>query len=295
MTTKEWKEQGKFITVFKHQIFTIDKGNSDTIIVILHGYPTSSFDYYKVLPKLSNTYRVIIHDHLGFGFSDKPTNYSYSLIEQTDVALALWQKLGLKKVILLAHDYGSSIATEIIARHNKTQINLKIEKLILCNGSMHIELSKLRLIQKLLKNRITGKHIAKLTNYSIFSSNIRKVYFDKNKILKNELVEMWTQLNHNNGINVIHLISNYINERYFFWNRWIGALKETEIETKIIWAKNDPVAVFAIAELLSKEIKNNKLFPLENTGHFPMLENPKGWTELVLTDITPNTARFLQL
>ncbi len=75
---------------------------------------------------------------------------------------------------------------------------------------------------------------------------------------------------------------NYINERYFFWHRWIGALKETQISTKIIWAKNDPVAVAAIAELLTTEIPNNKLLWLENCGHFPMLENPKKWVELVL-------------
>ena len=260
----------------------IDEGNHENTLVILHGYPTSSFDYYKALPYLTKHYSVIIHDHLGFGFSDKPLDYSYSLIEQADTALLLWEKLGLQNVTLLAHDYGTSIATEIIARTNMNQVNITIDKLILCNGSMHVELAKLRTIQKLLKNKITGKWVTKLANQALFNRNIRNIYFDKSKVSKTELNEMWFQINYNDGRNVIHLLSNYINERYYFWHRWIGALTQTNIETKIVWATHDPIAVKKIAELLCKEIPNNTLFWLHNSGHFPMLENPKEWSELVL-------------
>lgn len=289
MTSENWKQKGNLVTVFGRKLFVIDSNiimnevkESQETLVILHGYPTSSYDYYKVLTQLSEKYRVIIHDHLGFGFSDKPLEYSYSLIEQADFALQIWKQLGLKKVTLLAHDYGTSVATEIIARHNQKQTDLQIDKLILCNGSMHIELSKLRTIQKLLKSKLTGKWVAKLTNYPIFKKNLRNVYFDKTKATESELKEIWFQLEQNNGRKVIHLLTNYINERYFFWHRWIGALKETKIPTKIIWAKNDPVAVAAIAELLTTEIPNNSLFWIENCGHFPMLEKPEEWVSLML-------------
>jgi pimeloyl-ACP methyl ester carboxylesterase len=286
MESLEWKNKGKLFTVYDKNIFVIDEGKSNETLVILHGYPTSSYDYYKVLPELSKHFRVIIHDHLGFGFSDKPIEYSYSLIEQADVALQLWKQLGLTKVTLLAHDYGTSIATEILARHNKQQIDLQINNLIISNGSMHIELSKLRIIQKLLRNKVTGKWVAKLTNYPIYKKNIRNVYFDKSKITNNELQEMWFQLEHNNGRKVIHFLSNYINERYTFWHRWIGALKETKIPTKIVWAKNDPVAVDIIADVLAIEIPNNDLFWIDNCGHFPMLEKPNEWVQLVLNKKT---------
>ncbi|CAL2079456.1 Pimeloyl-ACP methyl ester carboxylesterase [Tenacibaculum sp. 190524A05c] len=283
MTAEQWKQKGNFIKLFNNEVFVIDEGkNNDKTMVILHGYPTSSYDYFKVLDRLTSEYRVIIHDHLGFGFSDKPQNYSYSLIEQADIALELWKKLGIMECTLLAHDYGTSVATEILHRHNFNQINLTINELILCNGSMHIELSQLRLIQKLLKNKYTGKHVAKLSNEFIFTKNIRNVYHDKSQATNDELKEMWQQLMYNDGKKVIHRLSNYINERYFFWHRWIGALKETQLRTKIVWAKNDPVAVFKIAELLASEIKNNTLLPLENSGHFPMLESPERWVNLVL-------------
>ena len=286
MTSKKWEKLGKYTKVFDRTIFMIDSENqSDSkkeTLVILHGYPTSSYDYHKVLPQLAKKYRVILHDHLGFGFSEKPLDFSYSLIEQADIALQLWKQLSLKKVVLLAHDYGTSVCTEIIARHNKQQINLQIDKLILSNGSIHIEFSKLRTIQKLLKNKYTGKWVAKLTNYPIFKKNMRNVYFDKTKVTDEELKEMWLQLEYNNGRNVIHLLSNYINERYCFWHRWVGALKETSINTTIIWAENDPIAIPKIAELLHKEISDNKIFWMKNCGHFLMLEQPKEWSSLVL-------------
>lgn len=286
LTSKKWEKLGKYTKVFDRTIFMIDYENqSDSkkeTLVILHGYPTSSYDYHKVLPKLAKKYRVILHDHLGFGFSEKPLDFSYSLIEQADIALQLWKQLSLKKVVLLAHDYGTSVCTEIIARHNKQQINLQIDKLILSNGSIHIEFSKLRTIQKLLKNKYTGKWVAKLTNYPIFKKNMRNVYFDKTKVTDEELKEMWLQLEYNNGRNVIHLLSNYINERYCFWHRWVGALKETSINTTIIWAENDPIAIPKIAELLHKEISDNKIFWMKNCGHFLMLEQPKEWSSLVL-------------
>ena len=290
MTANDWKSKGEFITVNDRKLFVIDTSSffssEDKIptetMVILHGYPTSSYDYYKVLPELSKHYRVIVHDHLGFGFSDKPLNYSYSLLDQADLALQLWQQLGVKKVHLLAHDYGTSVATEIIARNNNNELTIEIENLTLCNGSMHIELSQLRTIQKLLKNKWLGKYVAKLTTYAIFSKNLRNVYFDKTKVSNNELKDMWMQLEYNDGRKVIHKLSQYINERYTYWNRWIGALKETNLQTNIVWAKNDPVAVPAIARLIATEISNNKLFWIENTGHFPMLENPDEWLNCIL-------------
>lgn len=265
-----------------HQLFVIDKGKAEQTLVILHGYPTSTFDYHYVLNELSKHYRVILHDHLGFGFSDKPKNYSYSLIEQADYALALWQKLGLQKVHLLAHDYGTSVATEILAKAQFGHQPIEIKKLILCNGSMHIELAQLRFIQKLLRSKRWGPLTAKLSTRNTFVRNMKQMFYDSKKANINELDEMWDLLLRAEGRTVLPRVTRYIDERFLYWNRWIGAIKNTNIPTKIVWTTNDPVAVKAIATTIHSEMKNSTLHWLEETGHFPMLERPDEWLQLVL-------------
>lgn len=294
MKALDWKKMGFYKTIENHQLFVLDSAtiksdsNKDSgetpkkTLVVLHGYPTSTFDYYKVLSRLSENYRVVMHDHLGFGFSDKPKNTSYSLIHQADRALALWKSLNLTKVALFAHDYGTSVATEIVARYNAGLLDIEVDQLILSNGSIHIELSQLRTIQKLLKHKFWGKYVALLTNYPIFRKNMRNIYFDISKVTDDELKEMWQMIELNGGRKIIHKLTQYITERYLYWDRWVGGLKETQIPTKIIWAKDDPIAVPAIAELLHEEISNSELYWIENTGHFLMLENPDEWISMML-------------
>lgn len=281
MLLEHWKNKGYHTKVLHRDIFIIDTGGNKPVLAILHGYPTSSFDYYKVLDILAQDYRVILHDHLGFGFSDKPANYSYSLIEQTDVAIALWKQLGIAHLSVLAHDYGTSIATELLARKEQASLPFTITRLILCNGSMHIELAKLRPIQKLLKNKHLGPWVAKLGTKALFSRNLKQIYYDSVQLTQEEIDVLWEIITYKNGRAALPRLSNYINERYFFWHRWIGALRSTDTPIGVVWAKNDPIAVMAIAEQLRSEIKNCEWYLISETGHFPMLENPKIWVNQV--------------
>jgi pimeloyl-ACP methyl ester carboxylesterase len=258
------------------------KEGSKPILCILHGFPTSSYDYWKVFDVFAESYRVIIHDHLGFGFSDKPTKYSYSLVEQTDIALSLWNSLGVNKAIILAHDYGTSILTEILARDNQGFCSINIEKIILCNGSMHIELAQLRLMQKLLRNSFFGPIIAKLFNIKTLGENLKAIYFDSDKLSEQEVGAIWEMMIYNQGRDVIAKISRYTFERQFFWERWIGALRETELPIEIVWPDSDPIAVSKMATVIETETKNSNLHWLKDAGHFPMLEAPKRWSQLVL-------------
>ena len=297
---RNWLAKGSFYNICRRQIFVIDtnahnskKGNGNQssdgnkpVLCILHGFPTSSFDYWKVIDALSEQFRVIIHDHLGFGFSDKPIDYSYSLIDQTDIALCLWKQLNIESAIILAHDYGTSIATELLARDNVGLCPIKIQQLVLCNGSIHIELAKLRFMQKLLRNRFIGKLVAKISNKSILGKNLRNIYFDQSKISQDEIDTIWAMMTHNNGKEVLARVSRYTFERHTLWYRWIGALKQTPIPIKIVWPENDPIAIAEMARVIEKETKNSKLYWLQDAGHFPMLEVPDSWLSEVISAIS---------
>lgn len=278
MNLKDWKQKGKFIEVNGHQLFYID--TEETVkpaLFILHGYPSASYDYHAVLSVFAKKFRVIIHDHLGFGFSDKPLDYSYTLTDQTSIILQFWEQLGIKNGHILAHDYGTSVATEILARVQEGYKNIKFNSITLSNGSVHIELAKLRTIQKLLKNPTLGPLIARLSTKHLFVSNMRNIWYDKQKVNDAELDDLWELLTMNDGKKVLARITRYIDERYKNWDRWIGAWSSTRIPAHILWAKNDPIAIPAIAKALFTDNPNARLTMLDHLGHYPMLEDPERW------------------
>jgi len=284
MDANEWFKKGALIEVngFKH--FVYDSQSDKPCLLILHGFPTCIYDFHKVLPLLEQHFRVVMHDHLGFGYSDKPQNYSYSLMEQADQALLLWQSLGITQGVVLAHDYGTSIATEIVARLNRFKaIGLDVSQMILCNGSMHVEMAQLRLIQKLLLNKLTGPLMARLSSRKTLARNMKNIYSNPALVSDQEVDALFQMMNHNHGRRVLHQVSQYLKQRYKYWHRWIGALKETDLPMHIIWAKDDPVAVYEMAVTLHEEIKNSQLVTLEDSGHFPMLEKPQQWSDAVLS------------
>ena len=93
---QQWFSRGEMLEVLGHQMFTLKQGHANQTLILIHGFPTSSYDYYDVIDQLSQDYTVLVFDHLGFGFSDKPLDYTYSLVDQAEQALALWRHLGIK-------------------------------------------------------------------------------------------------------------------------------------------------------------------------------------------------------
>lgn len=276
-----WRARGQVESVADLDVFFIDEGTGPAI-VYLHGYPTSSHDLAPVLPWLTADHRVIGHDHIGFGLSAKPPEYSYSLVEQADIALLLWRTLGVERAHIVAHDYGTSVATEILARRERMGIDLEVTGVTLCNGSTHIELTQLRLIQRLLLNRTVGPLVARLSSQRVFNRNMRAIVAGDDVYTDAELRTMWSMLTANGGKARLPQITQYIAERYRFWHRWIGALTRLDLPCHIVWGDRDPVAVNAIAEAMAAETPGAELEWLDGLGHYPMIEDPERWATAVL-------------
>lgn len=277
MNAEEWSKRGEIRQIHGRRLFVVDSGGDGPVLALLHGYPTSSHDFHRVLEDLATGYRVIVHDHLGFGLSDKPRDYSYSLHEQADTALALWRELGVEQAHVAAHDYGTSVATEILARWNLGFRPVGLRSLTLSNGSVHIELARLRPIQKLLRNRTLGPLVARLSSRRVFARNMRKLWHDPSVLTDEEIDTMWQLLTRDGGRERLPQITQYLRGRVRFWHRWVGALQRTEVPTHILWATEDPVAGRDMAEVHHRETPGSTLTLLEKVGHYPMLEAPERW------------------
>jgi pimeloyl-ACP methyl ester carboxylesterase len=71
---------------------------------LLHGFPTSSFDWHRVWDALRARRRLLAFDFLGFGDSDKPSDHDYSIHEQADLTELLWEQHGIAETAIVAHD-----------------------------------------------------------------------------------------------------------------------------------------------------------------------------------------------
>lgn len=278
-----WKQQGQYLSIFGRTVFVVTAGDPKAPpLCILHGFPTFSYDYAQVLSRLSERYYVVVHDHLGFGLSEKPVDYSYSLIEQAETALGLWQELGISSAHLLAHDYGTSVTTELLARTSRQPSPVDFKSITLCNGSVHIELAQLTLSQRLMRSRPWGPLFVSLMGRSFFKRRFRNLFVRPDAISDQELDVLWDGITFDEGQHRLPQISQYLHERVTFWHRWIGALENCPIPVHVLWGTEDPIAVSAIARKLAEEIPDSTLTWLDGLGHYPMIEDSERWTGAVL-------------
>lgn len=280
-----WRQRGRTVNVAGLDVFVVEAGPAESTrlpLVLLHGFPTSGHDFEPVLEQLAETRRVVVLDYPGFGLSAKPTDYSYSLFEQADIAASVWRECGIERAHLVAHDYGTSVATELLARRQLDLLPLSFASVTLCNGSAHIELAKLRVTQQLLRSTWAGPWVARLAGERFFMARMRKIFGRPDAVSEARLHSMWAGIEHAEGNLRLPAISQYLDERFRFWTRWIGALRRLDLPTHVLWGQRDPVAVPAIAEALHADVKGSKLTWLETLGHYPMLEDPNQWASAVL-------------
>ena len=251
-------------------MFVVDSGAGDrTPLLVLHGFPTSSWDFAGAVDALATERRVVTFDFLGFGYSDKPTHLAYSLMEQADVAIAVARASKLDRVHVWAHDMGTSVATELLARRERGLLPFAVETLVLMNGSVHIDMASLTIGQRLLRSPL-GEVFARLNNRRSFKAQMRRVFGTPPR--EEDLDGMWTLLSRDKGARLMAKIIRYVGERSLFHGRWVGALERLDIPTLVAWGARDPVAVIAIAERLAKEIPKAELVLWPELGHYPQVE-----------------------
>jgi len=106
---------GRYRTLGGWRIFTIDTGPVASVeepVLVLHGFPTSSYDFHFVIDSLAAKRRVLALDMLGYGLSDKP-DVAYTMALQADIVAAFVADAGVERLALLTHDMGDTVGGEL--------------------------------------------------------------------------------------------------------------------------------------------------------------------------------------
>jgi pimeloyl-ACP methyl ester carboxylesterase len=267
----DWRSAGQTFSFNGHGIRYWTAGQGEPLLLI-HGFPTASWDWHYLWAALAERYQVIACDMLGFGDSAKPRGHTYSLLEQADLQQALLAHLGVGKPLhLLAHDYGDSVAQELLARHQEGRIALA--SCVFLNGGLFPETHHPVLVQKLLLSPI-GPLIGRLFGRNKLAQSFAKVFGPQTQPSQSELDDFWSLIAAHNGPAVMHRLIRYMPERRVNRDRWVAAMQASVVPMRVIDGAVDPISGAHMVARYRELIANPDTVLLEGIGHYPQTEAP---------------------
>jgi pimeloyl-ACP methyl ester carboxylesterase len=244
--------------------------------LLLHGYPSSSCDFRAVIPHLAGRSWVTM-DFLGFGFSDKPRPHRYSLLEQADLVEAVVAGTATGPVVVIAHDMGTSVTTELLARDLQGRLEFDLQRVVLTNGSVILARASLRPIQKILRGPL-GPVVARWANERMFTRGFARLFSPDHPLSAQEGAAQWALLAYNDGPHIAHLLISYLDERERYASRWHGAVRDWPKPLSFLWALRDPVATTNVLDGLRELRPAAEVIELAELGHYPQIEDPDRFT-----------------
>ncbi|HXB15952.1 MAG TPA: alpha/beta hydrolase [Solirubrobacteraceae bacterium] len=242
-------------------------------MTLLHGFPSSSHDWAKAVPALATGHDVLAPDFLGFGASAKPVEHRYSLTEQADLVQALWAHEGVERTSLVAHDYGVSVAQELLARAGEGELPVELRSVQFLNGGVYPDLHRPQPVQTALLDPEQGPRISELVTEELFVAGLEPT-FAPGYDAAADSAEIWASMSRDGGERLGHLLIRYISDREEHGTRWTGALESTSVPLGFVWGMLDPVSGAHMAERIRERLPGAPFTALDDVAHWPPLEAP---------------------
>jgi pimeloyl-ACP methyl ester carboxylesterase len=215
----------------------------------------------------------VCFDFPGYGLSEKPRGRSYSIFAQTDVAEAVADRFVGGPVVVVAHDMGTSVATELLARDLEGRLTMRVAAVLLLNGSVVIERSRPTLGQRLLRTPL-GPFVSRLSNRRMFAAQLASVFADRRALGRQGAEDAWSLVTQSDGHRMLHAPLVYMRERTVHAGRWHGAVRDWQGSLAFAWGMRDPVARPAVLDALVGLRPRAPVTRWDEVGHYPQLEAP---------------------
>lgn len=266
-----WRTRGQDFS-FRGQSIRYWTAGQGEPLLLLHGFPTASWDWHYLWGPLTQRFRVVACDMLGFGDSAKPLGHRYSLIEQAELQQALLAHLGIDEPVhLLAHDYGGSVAQELLARHYEQRSN--IASCAFLNSALFPERCPLLLVQKLLLSPL-GWLIGRSFGRDDLVRTVTQIYGPCTHPSESALDDSWSLITANRGTHILHRLINYVHERRQQRERWVGALQGDGVRLRLINGSVDPLCGAHMVDAFRQLVVDADTVQLQGIGHYPHIEAP---------------------
>lgn len=271
---RAWRDRGRREEFREQPIHVLTREGGEPPLVLLHGFPSSSFDWRQLLEEVPAE-TALAFDFLGFGLSGKPADHTYGLAWQADLTEELVARHlgGSGPVFICAHDMGTSVATELMARDLAGELGFELGGVLLFNGSMILERSSPTFAQRLLRGPL-GPLASRLSSERFFRHQFSSVFSPGHPLGEEEAEDQWSLITHDGGHRLGHKLVRYMDERVIYAERWHGAIRDWPGPLSLAWGMLDPVATPSVLEGLRELRPHAPVTEFPDLGHYPQLEDP---------------------
>jgi pimeloyl-ACP methyl ester carboxylesterase len=282
-TVESWERSGRHRELRGFEIFTIELGPPEPAdrepLLVIHGFPTCSYDFRFVAARLATTRRVLLLDLPGFGLSEK-CDIRYSVELHADVVAAFVSETGLGRVALLTHDMGDTVGGELLARSLDGQWPVEVTRRVLTNGSIYIEMAQLTDGQKLLLS-LPDLEMEQGPDKASLQAALAATMAVGSTAARDDVAGDAELILRSGGNRLLARTIRYIEDRRRAESRYTGAIESHPSPLGVVWGSEDPIAVRAMTDKLVERSPDATVRLLAGIGHYPMLEAPQSFVAAV--------------
>ncbi len=282
-TAQQWRDHGAMVPTEQGGAFVLDRpadvdGGAPPLLVV-HGFPSSSYDYRHVLGALGQRRRVILVDQLGFGWSDKPDR-RYGIRLHADTVEQVLDSLGVDTVDLLTHDMGDTVGGELLARSLEGTNELVVRRRVVTDGSIYLDIAQLTAGQLALLE-LPDERLDLLTAQNV-AAGLAATFSAGHPASDDEIAQQTELVAHLDGQALLPRTIRYLEDRRAEERRFTGAIEQHPAPLAVVWGVEDPVSVVEMTEVLRAARPDLVLTLLDGVGHYPMVEDPERFAAAVL-------------
>jgi pimeloyl-ACP methyl ester carboxylesterase len=274
--------ESHFLDLDGERYHYLDEGSGEVLLMV-HGNPTWSFYYRNLVLNLRGRYRVIVPDHIGCGYSDKPQDYNYTLQQHIDNLTTLINTLQLKNITFFMHDWGGPISMGYAVEKSEN-----VKQFIIFNTAA-FWFPEIPFSLRILKNSFIGSLVVKHLNLFVWSGILMGSRKFMTRKVKLGYLKPYNSIK--NRVAVLEFIRDIpISENH----ESFPVLKAIEeklpllIDHKllIIWGGKDPIFTKAFLREWRNRFPGASVKVIEDAGHYVVEDG--------IDQIIPHVENFLK-
>lgn len=267
LNKKEYPFENKYYEINGVKMHYVDEGEGD-VILFVHGTPSWSFEYRHIIKELSQQFRCIAIDHIGFGLSDKPADYDYSIQNHAINLNKFIEHLQLKNINLFIHDFGGPIGLKYATQHPEN-----ISKFIILNTwcksvEQEPEFKKMKLI-------LGSPLLPFLYKYFNFSPKyiLPAAFGEKTRLTKEihqQYLKPFSKPSEREG--AVAFAKSLLKDQDWFEKIYNDLDKISWKPALFIWGMKDQFVTEKFLNVFLEKFKDADVIKYEDAGHFVMEE-----------------------